>query len=78
LITPGIIHEQATNSVFNGDDRNFNANYGRHQQEVLPARHRRLYQTLPLYSSLGTTGVYVYGRTLMWRSGARRSLRKRR
>ena len=42
------------------NDRNFNANYGGIPKHVrlhlLPA----VYQTLPLYSNLGTTGVYVY------------------
>ena len=42
------------------NDRNFNANYGGIPKHVrlhlLPA----VYQTLPLYSNLGTTGIYVY------------------
>ena len=53
--------EQATNSVFQWNDRNFNANYGGINKNVYLHVSDRLYQTLPLYSSLGTTGVYVYG-----------------
>jgi beta-galactosidase len=54
-------HEQATNSVFQWNDRNFNANYGGINKNVYLHVTGRLYQTLPLYSSLGTTGVYVHG-----------------
>jgi beta-galactosidase len=39
----------------------FNANYGGINKNVYLHVAGRLYQTLPLYSSLGTTGVYVYG-----------------
>jgi beta-galactosidase len=47
--------------VFQWNDRNFNANYGGINKNVYLHSTDRLYQTLPLYSSLGTTGVYVYG-----------------
>jgi len=53
-------HEQATNSPFQWNDRNFYANYGGINKNVYLHLTDRLYQTLPLYSSLGTTGVYVY------------------
>jgi hypothetical protein len=53
--------ERATNSVFQWNDRNFNANYGGINKNVYLHVTGRLYQTLPLYSSFGTTGVYVYG-----------------
>ncbi len=54
-------HEQATNSAFQWNDRNFNANYGGINKNVYLHVTGRLYQTLPLYSSFGTTGVYVHG-----------------
>ncbi len=53
-------HEQATNSTFQWNDRNFYANYGGINKNVCLHVTDRLYQTLPLYSSLGSTGVYVY------------------
>ena len=54
--------EQKSGQRYQWSDRNFNANYG-----GLPKNGRlhvtdALYQTLPLYGSLGTTGVYVYAR----------------
>ncbi len=42
------------------NDKNFNANYGGLPKNVRLHVTDRLYQTLPLYSNLGTTGVYVY------------------
>jgi len=53
-------HEQSTNSTFQWNDRNFYANYGGINKNVYLHVTDRLHQTLPLYSSLGTTGVYVY------------------
>ncbi|MCV9387343.1 glycoside hydrolase family 2 protein [Reichenbachiella ulvae] len=41
---------------------NFNANYGGLPKNVYLHVSDRLYQTLPLFSTLGTTGVYVYAR----------------
>ncbi|HKJ43646.1 MAG TPA: hypothetical protein VKA27_16230, partial [Sunxiuqinia sp.] len=41
-------------------DRNFNANYGGIPKNVYLHITNKIYQTLPLYSTLGTTGVYVY------------------
>jgi hypothetical protein len=52
--------ERATNSTFQWSDRNFYANYGGINKNVYLHVTDRLYQTLPLYSNLGTTGVYVY------------------
>ncbi|PTX98579.1 sugar-binding domain-containing protein [Opitutus sp. ER46] len=52
--------EQATKQRFQWSDRNFNANYGGIPKNVRLHVADRLYQTLPLYSHLGTTGVYVY------------------
>src|SRR5947209_2627032 len=53
-------HEQATNSPFQWNDRNFYANYGGINKNVYLHVTDKLYQTLPLYSTLGTTGVYVH------------------
>ncbi|MBQ5718047.1 MAG: glycoside hydrolase family 2 protein, partial [Alistipes sp.] len=41
-------------------DRNFNANYGGIPKNVWLHLTDPLYQTLPLYSNLRTTGVYIY------------------
>ena len=47
-------------SRYQWNDRNFNANYGGIPKNVWLHVTDRLYQTLPLYSDLGTTGTYVY------------------
>lgn len=52
--------EKATNSRFQWNDRNFNANYGGIPKNIRLHVTDKLYQTLPLFSFLGTTGVYVY------------------
>jgi beta-galactosidase len=52
--------EKATNQTFQWSDKNFNANYGGIPKNVRLHVCDRLYQTLPLFSNLGTTGVYVY------------------
>ncbi|HEX8148251.1 MAG TPA: DUF4982 domain-containing protein [Pyrinomonadaceae bacterium] len=54
--------EKATGSTFQWNDRNFNANYGGINKNVYLHVADRLHQTLPLYTNLGTTGVYVYAR----------------
>ena len=48
------------NSRYQWNDRNFNANYGGIPKNVFLHITGKLYQTLPLYSNLGTTGTYVY------------------
>ena len=48
------------NSRYQWNDRNFNANYGGIPKNVWLHVTDRLYQTLPLYSNLGTTGTYIY------------------
>lgn len=45
---------------FQWNNKNFNANYGGLPKNVRLHVVDKLYQTLPLYSTLGTTGVYVY------------------
>lgn len=52
--------ERATGSRFQWNDQNFNANYGGITKNVWLHITDKLYQTLPLYSNLQTTGVYVY------------------
>ncbi|MDE6418201.1 MAG: DUF4982 domain-containing protein, partial [Duncaniella sp.] len=52
--------ERATGQKFQWNDRNFNANYGGIPKNVRLHVTDELYQTLPLYSNLGTTGTYIY------------------
>jgi len=52
--------EQATGTTFQWNNKNFNANYGGLWRRVRLHVLGDVYQTLPLYSSFGTTGVYVY------------------
>lgn len=52
--------EKATNSKFQWEDKNFNANYGGISKNVYLHVTPKVYQTLPLFSNLKTTGVYVY------------------
>lgn len=54
--------EKATDSGYQWSDRNFYANYGGINKNVRLHVADRLYQTLPLYSNLGTTGVYVHAK----------------
>lgn len=54
--------EKSTGSRYQWADKNFNANYGGLPKNVRLHVTDKLYQTLPLYSNLGTTGVYVYAR----------------
>ena len=48
------------NSRYQWNDKNFNANYGGIPKNVWLHVIGKLYQTLPLYSNLGTTGTYIY------------------
>ncbi len=52
--------ERSTGSGYQWNDRNFNANYGGIPKNVWLHVTDPVYQTLPLYSNLGTTGTYVY------------------
>ncbi len=52
--------DRTLNSRYQWNDRNFNANYGGLPKNVWLHITGKLYQTLPLYSDLGTTGTYVY------------------
>lgn len=57
-------HEKATNSGFQWNDKNFYANYGGINKNVYLHVMNPVYQTLPLYSNLGTTGVYIYAKDI--------------
>lgn len=48
------------NNRFQWADKNFNANYGGIPKNVKLHIMSPVYQTLPLYSNLGTIGTYVY------------------
>lgn len=52
--------ENATNTKFQWEDRNFYANYGGINKNVYLHTSGLLYQTLPLYRNLGTVGPYIY------------------
>ena len=52
--------ERNTDTKYQWNNRNFNANYGGIPKNVWLHVTDKLYQTLPLYSNLKTTGVYVY------------------
>ena len=52
--------DRTLDSRYQWNDKNFNANYGGLPKNVWLHVTGKLYQTLPLYSNLGTTGVYVY------------------
>ncbi len=52
--------ERSTDTKYQWNDRNFNANYGGIPKNVWLHITDKLYQTLPLYSTLQTTGVYIY------------------
>lgn len=52
--------ERTTGVKYQWSNKNFNANYGGLPKNVWLHVTGKLYQTLPLYSNLETTGVYVY------------------
>ena len=52
--------ERATGSGFQWNNNNFNVNYGGITKNVRLHLTGPVYQTLPLYSGLGTTGQYVW------------------
>jgi beta-galactosidase len=52
--------EKATNATIQWNNNNFYSNFGGINKRVWLHITTPVYQTLPLYSSLGTTGVYVW------------------
>ena len=53
-------HEQATNSPFQWNNKSFYANYGGIPKNVFLHVTGNVYQTMPIYSNLKTTGTYIY------------------
>ena len=60
--------ERATGTKYQWSNKNFNANYGGIPKNVWLHVTDRLYQTLPLYSNLKTTGVYIYAEDIRVKS----------
>lgn len=60
--------EKTTGVKYQWSNRNFNANYGGLPKNVWLHVTDKLYQTLPLYSNLETTGVYIYAEDIRVRS----------
>ncbi len=56
--------ERTTGSGYQWNDKNFNANYGGIPKNVYLHVTDKIYQTLPLYSNLKTTGTYIYAREI--------------
>jgi beta-galactosidase len=54
--------EKATNSGYQWNDKNFNANYGGISKNIRLHVTGYTYQTLPLFNSLKTTGNYCYAK----------------
>ncbi|TCC91641.1 glycoside hydrolase family 2 protein [Pedobacter frigiditerrae] len=54
--------EKERNSTYQWNDKNFNANYGGISKNVRLHITGKLYQTLPLNSTLKTTGNYIYAK----------------
>lgn len=54
--------EPSTGSLYQWNNNNFNANYGGLPKNVWLHVTGDVYQTLPLFSNLKTTGVYVYAK----------------
>ncbi len=52
--------ERKTNSGYQWSDKNFNANYGGINKNVFLHVTPSVYQTLPIWSTLKTTGTYIY------------------
>ncbi len=52
--------ERSSGSAFQWNDKNFNANYGGIHRNIRLHITDRVYQTLPLWANLQTTGVYVH------------------
>lgn len=53
--------EEATGSTWQWQHKSFNVNYGGLPKNVKLHVVDPVYQTLPLFSNLGTTGTYIYG-----------------
>ncbi|MBP1593518.1 MAG: beta-galactosidase [Bacteroidetes bacterium] len=56
--------EKKSGTTFQWSNKNFNANYGGIPKNVNLHIAPKIYQTLPLYSNLQTTGTYVYAKDI--------------
>ena len=52
--------EKESGVRFQWNDKNFNVPYGGLTKNIILHITPKVYQTLPLYNNLGTTGVYIY------------------
>jgi beta-galactosidase len=52
--------EEATGTAFHWNSKDFNPNFGGLNRDARLVVTGKIYQTLPLYENLKTTGVYVY------------------
>jgi beta-galactosidase len=52
--------EEAAGAVFEWNAKDFNPNFGGLNRDATLIVTGKIYQTLPLYENLGTTGIYVY------------------
>ena len=57
-------HEVATGSTFQWNSTSFYANYGGINKNVKLHLSGKTYQTLPLFSNLGTVGTYIYAQNI--------------
>ena len=57
--SPGY-REEATGTAFLWNAKDFNPNFGGLNRDATLIVAGKIYQTLPLYENLGTTGIYVY------------------
>jgi len=53
--------EEATGAGYEWMGRAFNPNYGGLNHDIVLHLTSKVYQTLPLYENLKTTGIYIYG-----------------
>ena len=56
--------EEATGTAFEWNSKDFNPNFGGLNRDATLIVAGKIYQTLPLYENLKTTGIYVYRRTI--------------
>ena len=56
--------EEATGTAFLWNSKDFNPNFGGLNRDATLIVAGKIYQTLPLYENLKTTGVYVYSETI--------------
>jgi beta-galactosidase len=61
--SPGYL-EEATGTPFEWNAKDFNPNFGGLNRDARLIVTGRIYQTLPLYENLQTSGVYVYPRSI--------------